>query len=165
MATKRKWRRFTPKFKAKVVLGALRRESSQAEVCRRHTFSDEQLSQWKHQLVENAASVLVSSTDKQSSEATEQIAHLDQQVSCQTARSLQGVRPMDMLNDLFALSRRKKFTATPMRTSTKREFPALGISFHRCITRNAPLGVRKPFDTYEISTKTLVLTLRNFVLN
>ena len=42
--TKRKRRNFTPEFKAKVVLEALCGESSQAELCRRHTLSDEQLS-------------------------------------------------------------------------------------------------------------------------
>ena len=54
---KRKRRRFTPEFKAKVVLEALRGESSQAELCRRHNLSEEQLSTWKQQLLENAASL------------------------------------------------------------------------------------------------------------
>ena len=40
---KRKRRNFTPEFKAEVVLEALSGESSQAEVCRRHNLSDEQL--------------------------------------------------------------------------------------------------------------------------
>ena len=43
---KRKRRNFTPKFKAKVVLEALRSEGSQAELCRRHNLSEEQLSTW-----------------------------------------------------------------------------------------------------------------------
>ena len=34
-----KRRRFTPEFKAEVVLEALRGESSQAELCRRHNLS------------------------------------------------------------------------------------------------------------------------------
>ena len=41
---KRKRRSFTPEFKAKVVLEALRGESLQAEVCRRHNLSEDQLS-------------------------------------------------------------------------------------------------------------------------
>ena len=41
---KRKRRRFTPKFKAEVVLEALRGESSQAELCRQHNLSEDQLS-------------------------------------------------------------------------------------------------------------------------
>ena len=51
---KRKRRNFTPEFKAEVVLEALSGESSQAEVCQRHNLSDEQLSKWKRQLLENA---------------------------------------------------------------------------------------------------------------
>ena len=76
---KRKRRNFTPEFKAEVVLEALRGESSQAELCRRHNLSDEQLSKWKQQVVENLASVFAS-TDKHSQEATERIAQLQQLV-------------------------------------------------------------------------------------
>ena len=76
---KRKQRNFTPEFKAKVVLEALRGESSQAELCRRHNLSEEQLSKWKGQLFENAAS-LFESRDKPSKEATERIAQLEQHV-------------------------------------------------------------------------------------
>lgn len=65
-----KRRRFTAKFKAEVVLEALSGESSQAELCRRHNLNENQLSQWKRQLLENAAS-LFASTDKHSSEAAE----------------------------------------------------------------------------------------------
>ena len=42
-----KRRRFTPEFKVEVVVEALTGESSQAELCRRHHLSDEQLSKWK----------------------------------------------------------------------------------------------------------------------
>ena len=76
---KRKRRNFTPEFKAQVVLEALRGESSQAELCRRHNLSEEQLSKWKQQVVENVASLFVS-TDKHSKEATERIAQLEQLV-------------------------------------------------------------------------------------
>ena len=74
-----KRRRFTPEFKAEVVLEALRGESSQAELCRRHNLSADQLSKWKQQVVENVASVF-DSTDKRSSESTERIAQLEQLV-------------------------------------------------------------------------------------
>ncbi|MDE0084753.1 MAG: transposase [Candidatus Poribacteria bacterium] len=47
-----KRRRFTPEFKAEVVLEALSDQSSQAELCRRHNISDVQLSKWKRQLLE-----------------------------------------------------------------------------------------------------------------
>ena len=76
---KRKRRTFTPEFKAEVVLEALSGESSQAEVCRCHNLSEDQLSKWKQQFVENAAS-LFESSDKASEDAAERIAHLEQLV-------------------------------------------------------------------------------------
>ena len=74
-----KRRRFTAEFKAKVVLEALSGESSQAEVCRCHHLSEEQLSKWKHQFVENAAS-LFELRDKSSEDTAERIADLEQLV-------------------------------------------------------------------------------------
>ena len=74
-----KRRTFTPEFKAEVVLEALSGTTSQAELCRRHNLNENQLSQWKHQLVENA-STLFDATDKQSSDAEQRIAHLEQLV-------------------------------------------------------------------------------------
>ena len=74
-----KRKRFTPEFKAEVVIETLSGESSQAELCRRHNLSTDQLSKWKHQLLENAATFFAS-TDQQSSEAAERIAQLDQLV-------------------------------------------------------------------------------------
>ena len=75
-----KRRKFTPEFKAEVVLEVLSGATSQAEVCRCHNLNENQLSQWKRQLLENAAS-LFDSPDKQSSEVSEKrIAHLEQLV-------------------------------------------------------------------------------------
>ena len=74
-----KRRRFTPEFKAEVVIETLSGESSQAELCRRHNLSADQLSKWKHQLLENAAT-LFESTDKQSDASIERIAQLEQLV-------------------------------------------------------------------------------------
>ena len=73
---KRKRRTFTPEYKVEVVLEALRGKTSQAEVCRRHNLSEDQLSKWKQQFLENAAAVFAS-TDKQSSEAAERIVHIE----------------------------------------------------------------------------------------
>ena len=53
-----KRRRFTAKFKAEVVLEALRGQSSQAELCRRHNLSENQVSTWKRQLLENVETFL-----------------------------------------------------------------------------------------------------------
>ena len=76
---KRKRRTFTPEFKAEVVLEALKGESSQAEVCRHHNLSEGQVSKWKQQLLENAAT-LFESRNKSSKETTERIAQLEQLV-------------------------------------------------------------------------------------
>ena len=77
MGTERKRKKFTPEFKAKVVIEALNVESSEAEICRRHNITEEQLSQWKRQLLENAAT-LFDSNRKQSDTSTERIALLEQ---------------------------------------------------------------------------------------
>ena len=79
METKRKRKRFTPEFKAAVVLEALNVETSQAELCRRHNITAAQLAQWKQQFLENAAS-LFESTDKPSDASAARIAELEQLV-------------------------------------------------------------------------------------
>ncbi|MYA68513.1 transposase [Candidatus Poribacteria bacterium] len=56
---KRKRRTFTAEYKTEVVLDALRGESSQVELCRQHNLSEDQLSKWKQQFLENAVSVLL----------------------------------------------------------------------------------------------------------
>ena len=76
---KRKRRNFTAEFKAEVVLEALRGETSQAEVCRRHHLSEDQLSTWKRQLLENAAA-LFDTRDEASQDTAERIAYLEQLV-------------------------------------------------------------------------------------
>ena len=68
-----KRRKFAAKFKAEVVLEALRCETSQAELCRHHNLSENQVSTWKRQLLENAETFFESETDKPSSESAERI--------------------------------------------------------------------------------------------
>ena len=77
---KRKRRRFTPEFKAKVVLEALRGGSFEAELCQRHNINEEQLSEWKQQLLENAAS-LFEWSDRSSKAATERFELQQQNLS------------------------------------------------------------------------------------
>ena len=77
---KRKRRRFTPEFKAKVVLEALNVETSQAELCRRHNITAKQLAQWKRQFLENAAT-LFESGDKRSDASAARIAHLEKRAA------------------------------------------------------------------------------------
>ena len=76
---KRKRRTFTPEFKTEVVLEALTGESSQAALCRRHNLSEDPVSKWKQQFLENAVSVWTA-TDQQSSQDAERIAHLERLV-------------------------------------------------------------------------------------
>ena len=101
---KRKRRRFTAEFKAKVVLEALRVETSQAEPCRRHNLSEDQISKWKQQFVENVAS-LFESRDKPSKDETERIAELEQLVGRLSVamdiqkKALTLLDEMDLKND------------------------------------------------------------------
>ena len=74
-----KRRKFTAKFKAEVVLEALRGETSQAELCRRHNLSENQVSTWKRQFLENAETFFESS-EKHSDASSERIAQLEQLV-------------------------------------------------------------------------------------
>ena len=74
-----KRRRFTAKFKAEVVLEALTGASSQAELCRRYNLSENQVSTWKRQLLENVETFF-ESPEKPSSESAERIAQLEQLV-------------------------------------------------------------------------------------
>ena len=81
-----KRRKFTPQFKAEIVIEVLTGESSQAELCRRHNLSQDQLSKWKHQLLDNAAT-LYDSADKQSNDYRTQIAQLEQLVGIKRTNS------------------------------------------------------------------------------
>ena len=101
---KRKRRNFTPEFKAKVVLEALRGESSQTEVCRRHNLSEAQVSKWKQQFLENVTS-LFESKDKPSKEERERIAELERLVGKLSValdiqkKALKLLDEMDLKND------------------------------------------------------------------
>ena len=74
-----KRRRFTAKFKTEVVLEALTGESSQAELCRRHNLSENQVSTWKRQFLENAETFF-ESPEKHTDASLERIAQLEQLV-------------------------------------------------------------------------------------
>ena len=74
-----KRRRFTAKFKAEVVLEALRGETSQAELCRRYTLSENQVSTWKRQFLENAETFF-GSPEQHADASNARIAQLEQLV-------------------------------------------------------------------------------------
>ena len=64
-------------YKTEVVLEALSDESSQAELCRRHNLSENQVSTWKRQFLENAETFF-ESPEKHSDASSERIAQLEQ---------------------------------------------------------------------------------------
>ncbi len=101
MGTKRE--EFTPEFKAEIVIEALSNQSSEAELCRRHNITEEQLSQWKRQLLENAAT-LFESNRKPSDASTERIAELEQLAG----RLTQAVDIQKKALDWIASNRSKK---------------------------------------------------------
>lgn len=55
-------RKFSPEFKAKIALAALRGESTMAELCRKHLLSDSVVARWKIQLLKSAHQVFASTT-------------------------------------------------------------------------------------------------------
>ena len=81
-----KRRTFTPEFKAEVVIATLCGQSSQAELSRKHNLSDVQLSKWKRQLLENAAT-LFETNDKQNQVSQQRIPQLEQLVGRLTLES------------------------------------------------------------------------------
>ncbi len=75
--SKRKRRRFSAAFKAELVLAVLTGEKSQAEACREHQLSAQQLSRWKRQFLDNAARTF---EQPQADGQAEQIAELERMV-------------------------------------------------------------------------------------
>jgi transposase len=72
----RKRRRFTPEFKAKVVLDVLTGAQSPAEACRQHALSPNLLGLWKAAFLERAHALFQS--DEQRDEDQARIAELEQ---------------------------------------------------------------------------------------
>ena len=72
----KKRRRFTPEFKAKVVLDVLTGTQSPAEACRKHTLSPNLLGLWKSTFLERAYTLF--QPDEQRDEDQARIAELEQ---------------------------------------------------------------------------------------
>ena len=63
--------------------------NSQAELCQRHSLSENQVSTWKRQFLEHAETFFESETEKPSSESAERIAQLEQLVGRLTLETLE----------------------------------------------------------------------------
>jgi len=70
-------RKYSPEFKARVVLESLRGDVSQAELCRRYNISSDQLSRWRKRLIEQAPKLF---SDGRKDPHLERIAQLEQLV-------------------------------------------------------------------------------------
>ena len=55
-------RKFSPEFKAKIALAALRGDQKVAVLCRQHLLSDSVIDRWRKQLIRQAADVFASTT-------------------------------------------------------------------------------------------------------
>lgn len=73
-----KRRTFSPEFKAERALEILTADFSQAEVCRAYQLSPQQVSEWKAELVANAALIFQRGTDADAAHV--RIAELEQLV-------------------------------------------------------------------------------------
>lgn len=71
----KKRRKFTPEFKARVVLEVISGAKNGAEICREHNIKPQLLSKWKAQFLENAPDVFDRGRNRD--ETTERIAELE----------------------------------------------------------------------------------------
>ena len=92
----RKRRRFTPQFKAQVVLEVLTGAQSPAEVCRRHALGLNLLTTWKATFLEKAHTLFQG--DEQRDEDQARIAELEQLLGRAT-RQIEILKKASMLLD------------------------------------------------------------------
>jgi transposase len=57
-----KARKFSPEFKAKMALAAVRGEQTIAQLCRQHLVSDSVIDRWKKHLLSHAADIFAGTT-------------------------------------------------------------------------------------------------------
>lgn len=69
-------RKFTPKFKAKVVLELLKERSSLADLAQKYDLAPQQLSTWKREFINGAEHVFEGKPKSKKSEAEQEKEHL-----------------------------------------------------------------------------------------
>jgi transposase len=92
----RKRRRFTPEFKAQIVLEVLTGVHSPAEVCRKHALSPNLVTLWKATFLERAPTLFQS--DERQDEDHARIAELEQLLGRAT-RQIEILKKASMLLD------------------------------------------------------------------
>jgi transposase-like protein len=81
-----KSRKFTPEFKAKVALAALKGEKPLAVLCREHQLSDSIVIRWRQQLLEHAANIFAGQTPAQrDQQKIDELEHLIGQLTVELA--------------------------------------------------------------------------------
>lgn len=73
-------RRFTPEFKAQVVLELLSQQRSAAELCRAHQIKDSLLYRWKQEFLERAPRVFALGESGEAAHQAQRIAELERLV-------------------------------------------------------------------------------------
>ena len=79
-----KRRKYTPEFKARVVLEIISGAKSQAEIARQHRIKPDLLARWRRQFVDNAASLFARGRNSRDNEAEAQIAELERTLGKKT---------------------------------------------------------------------------------
>jgi transposase len=78
-----KRRKYSPEFKAQVVLEIISGAKTQAEIARQHRIKPDLIARWKHQFLERAATVFERGNQR-NNEAEEQIAELERALGKKT---------------------------------------------------------------------------------
>jgi transposase-like protein len=89
-------RKFTPEFKAQVVLDLLSSTRSSAELCRQHQLSPTLLAAWKAQFLQRAA--LVFTSEEQRSQESARIAELERLVGRLTLEAEIAKKALSLLS-------------------------------------------------------------------
>jgi transposase-like protein len=80
MTAQRQRRKFTPEFKAKVAIEALREREPLADLAKRHKIHPNQITTWKRQLFEHSAEAFRTTASARENDQSELIEQLYQKI-------------------------------------------------------------------------------------